>query len=192
MPVLPGVGSVYTHPSPRLIIFIIQYIWPCPLRPLDSMVRIKYPHHKYSKFFNKFNKVFRLEFPTRLNFLFCEIKPFCTNNSLYICFTLRILNKMFLHVDVSPYIKTRIPSFSVVMFFKYDVKAVYVTQRWASKPFLSQQIANPQILGSFRYRKSACSLGVPVRKSPIFMIIPQIENPPISTNFCPTLSHISP
>jgi hypothetical protein len=47
-----------------------------------------------------------------------------------------------------------------------------------------------KFLGSFRSRKSANSLGVPVRKSASFMINPQIANPQISTKYFTT--HVSP
>ncbi len=103
---------------------------------------------------------------------------------------------MFVHVDVTSYTKTRIPSFSVVIFFKYDVKTVCVIQRWASKPFLSQQIANPQIFGFIPLSKIRKFLRCPssqIANPQIFMINPQIENPQIlTTKYCTTLSHISP
>jgi hypothetical protein len=56
--------------------------------------------------------------------------------------------------------------------------------------WFSPQIANPQILGLLRYRKSANIFGVPVFncKSAIYMINPKIAYPQISTKYCTILS----
>jgi hypothetical protein len=67
--------------------------------------------------------------------------------------------------------------------------------RWALDKHINPQIRN--FLGSVRYRKSANFLVAPgLRqsangKSTIFMIIPQIENPQISTKHRTTLSQNS-
>ncbi len=52
--------------------------------------------------------------------------------------------------------------------------------------FFNPQIANQQSLGSFRYRKSANFLGVPVCKSQIRKFFVYSANPK-STNFCKIL-----
>jgi hypothetical protein len=50
-----------------------------------------------------------------------------------------------------------------------------------------------KFLGSFRYRKSANFLGVPIANPQIIIMInPQIANSQISTKFCTTLSQNSP
>jgi hypothetical protein len=88
------------------------------------------------------------------------------DNSLFVCFTLRILHKMFVRVDVTPYTKARIPS--VLSLFSSMTSGQSMSSRGDKRTFFKSEddksanswahsaIANPQI---------------PVRKSQILKFL---------------------